>query len=113
MKKPDIVIFCHGQPTTAAGMRVVVRLDEAVCACPACIGQVIGELLLRAHTENDNRTPLTGHLLTFADYVGAAMRMASLHVADVHSDRAAEEAAAADVGQGADAPPEPEPELEN
>lgn len=104
MKKPDIAIFCYGQPTTAAGMHVGVRLDEAACVCPACIGQVIGQLLLRAHTENENRTPITGHHHTFTDYVGAAMHMASLHVADVHADRAAEEAAAADVGQGDDAP---------
>lgn len=104
MKTPDIVI-------TAAGMRVVVCLDEAKCACPACIGLVIGELTLRAHAAYENRTSM-GHI-TFADYVDVAIRRASLHAADVHSDRAAEEAAAADVGQGADAPPEPEPELEN
>lgn len=118
MKTPDIVVFCRERPDADDGLDVAVRLGTEVCACPACIGQVIGELLLRGHYESEYLAQATGREgRAFLDYARQAIHTARHYTAevfrDVEGDRAAEEAAAADVGQGTDAPPEPEPELEN
>lgn len=109
MKKPDIVIFLQECPDADDGLDVAVRLGAEVCACPACIGQVVGELLLRGHSESEYLAQATGREgRAFLDYAKLAMRAARCHTDEMfpnaEGDHAAEEAAAADVGQGDDAP---------